>query len=561
MGAKAELEFTAENSRLLKALAGSGKAVSKLEAKLAKAGRAGKKAGKQVEKSFGSTGAVAGLKRYVGGLVSITAAAGAAAKALRDLSAARDEAANKVRESESGLAQLSELAGGDRDRLHQLKKYGKEMYLGGGAASLDQSYRAIYALESADALGSRELLTRMYGTIKDPALFARAITTMQASAGVEEAGSFKALATKAVLANPDAPATGPALMMAAAKAMKMTKQLGWSDEATLAATTYGAKSTGEASEGGTLVSGFATALIRQGGFVGLSLEESVQKLSGMRLDWRGMKKLVGVKAGKRYEGKRALNPEQMMAFLGRKEAASFYAVMKDALLEYREIRDRIDKGQDSDILEQMITSRDSVPELVAASLDRKSKAKKEIAESGIGVRRALTDALIDRIGAEETEAGRNEVAVVLGRWGLKTQRFFVGDKAFFESRGHILDQRSFKKVSEAAEGGDRLYLPDELLRAREAEAAKNRKRDGYSEPSTDHLFESGVDEMWPVAAAINSGGSQVVAGMATILPVMLGLTTTLPEVIEGMKGAAIALKTAATRIHHAPLLGTPDKDQ
>ncbi len=156
MGAKAELEFTAENSRLLKALAGSGKAVSKLEAKLAKAGRAGKKAGKQVEKSFGSTGAVAGLKRYVGGLVSITAAAGAAAKALRDLSAARDEAANKVRESESGLAQLSELAGGDRDRLHQLKKYGKEMYRGGGAASLDQSYRAIYALESADALGSRE---------------------------------------------------------------------------------------------------------------------------------------------------------------------------------------------------------------------------------------------------------------------------------------------------------------------------------------------------------------------------------------------------------------------
>jgi hypothetical protein len=419
--AQLAVEMTGDEKRLERSIAQLTAKVVTLEQKLAQAGKTGKKAGADINKTmkgarsqFGAQ-AVGDLKKYAAGWIGVSSAVASVKQVLNEVSAAHDEASRKLTSAEQGMASLSQLALGDQQKLTMLINQARELRKSGGAGSMDEAARIVFALESAGSMSDIGLFKNLYGVVGSPDVFARATTTLQTAMGKGETGSIRNIASKAFAASQFAPASAEQLLEAATKGAANAKMLGWSDEELLAATALMAKATGSAEEGATTIASLGRALVKQDGFKGLTIQQAVQQLSGM-----------------------GMTDAEMQKYLGRAEAVRAFSVLRDQGGQLGMMTSEIAGAQQGDLVGDIIRSRFSQPELFAAWKLRQSEGAREVAEiMNSGVARTLTDAQINFAKASmEAEGGW---APAMRTFGMKTQRFVLGDDWYMGLRGAIGD--------------------------------------------------------------------------------------------------------------------------
>lgn len=386
------------------------KAVLKVADGLRKAGDEGEKAGHKSRSAFAS--ATQGLQSYVMGMVGLGAALATVKTMLSDINRINKEAANKVKFSEMGMAQLAQLSGGDPKRQRTLMDTARNLYAGGGAKDLNEAARTVFSLESAGALGSAELFTRLYGIVGQPDVFARAGTTLLTSMGKQETGDIRAIASKAFAASKYSPASAEALLEAGSRSGAQARTLGISDEEVLAATAILATASGSAEQGGTQLNALLRSLNKKGGFAGKGLTGAIEALQAKRM-----------------------NPQQMIKYLGRGEAFTALSALSMNMPQIGEIVEAQTQAQESDLVGRIMKARDVQPELAAAMGQRRSEAQLELARTDRGVLRLKIDTALNQWERDRELAGGNKLVTWVGRYLARQHQFLSGDEKMAEDLG------------------------------------------------------------------------------------------------------------------------------
>jgi len=173
------MELAGDAKGIVRALARSEKEVDKLKGKLKEAGGASAQAGKAGQTAFGGN-ALAGIKRYAAGFISVGAAIGVATKALRSFHEERMTAMERITAAEGALKSLIQISGGDPKRFEQYIRTAQALTAQGvepGAA-----YQAVF---TGYSLGFGQEAIQQAGTMK---AFTRGIEPLlQAVGGVRAA--------------------------------------------------------------------------------------------------------------------------------------------------------------------------------------------------------------------------------------------------------------------------------------------------------------------------------------------------------------------------------------
>jgi len=442
------VEMSAREGQLRSAIAKLEKQQESLKRKLGETGKAGRRAGKDMGESFGQR-AITQIASYTASVVGVVPAIQKIGQAWREADQARDMAAQKIRESEISLASLTQLAMGDKAKLADLLGGAKQIYMGGGARTLAEAGRTMFALESAGVGGERDLFTRLFGIVEQPDVMARAATTMLTAMGPEETGGLRAIMSKGFAASHFAPASAEQMLEATSRSGDVGRMLGMRDESLLAATSLLSQASGTAELGGTQLASYLSALVKEGGYEGMSLAESVRKIQGM-----------------------GLSNADLVKFLGRKEAVRGYSTMALNLPELERRTGAITAAQKGDLLGELIASREAQPMLAATLLERQAKAREEVGSTEMGTKRILTDAMLADLMARQRAQGSSEAMIAFTKMGFKSQRFLYGDESIFEDFTTLRAQR--EPIINAAEAGT--TLPEEGTGAQIERAAQNLER-------------------------------------------------------------------------------------
>ncbi len=383
-------------------------------------------AGREGKKAFGS-GALTNLKGIIAGYIGISAAIRAGTALLRERQRVARDAADKQKFAELGLSSLAQLSGGDEGKFKSLTGAARDLFKKGGARNLDEAARVIFSLESAGELDQKDLFADLFGIVADTAGFTKAAKTLKQAVGEKETGSVRDITSKAFAASSFSPATAPALLEAAAKAGGLAKLLGIRDESLLAATAITATASGEATLGGTQVSSLLTALVKKGGFKGLSLEESIRKVDA-----------------------KGLSDTELVEFLGRKEALRAFTVLRDSLPELRKIIQAQDKAVETDLVGRIVGVRDRDESVDAARQARIAAAGEEESRQSLGIATNRVDAFIDREAKAARESGSGEASIAFQRGLIGFQRFVTGDEfqAAYTGAGDFSHRQDFFRQQE-----------------------------------------------------------------------------------------------------------------
>jgi hypothetical protein len=316
----------------------SQQASGKTTAGMNRAGSATRKVGNEAKgtqgalRAMGSSGAAA-LGNMLSGMAAFTAATAVARRGVQELVAEQKRASEASRQSERGISALAQLAGGDKKRLRQLIGASEKTFSEGGARSLDEAARLTFSLESAGALGQRQLFSQLSGIVDDPAVLARAATTLQTSVGRQETGGIRAIASKAFAASKFSPASAEQLLEASARGGSAAGMLGMSDEDLLAATAIMAEATGSAERGGTQVASLLRSMLKQGGFKGRSLRQAIGQIDQM-----------------------GLGDQELIKYLGREEAFSAFSILRNQVGDLGTISGKISAAEQADLAGQIVGS-------------------------------------------------------------------------------------------------------------------------------------------------------------------------------------------------------------
>lgn len=418
------LTIDAETAKAIREMTRFAQKQREVERGTESAGRSARKSGAGFDRAVG------GLRNYAAGLLSVGSAAGLAMKALSDLNAERNRSAGLQKEQERGMGGLAQLAAGDVDKLRRLEQDAKSLYAQGGATSLDAAANTVFSLESAGELSSvnRNLFGELYKLNIDPAVMARSLATLKTSMGAEETGGSAAIVSKALAASKVAPASADQLLEAAARSGVNAAALGLGDEEVLSGTALLSKAAGTPERAATQMNSLLASLREKGGFEGLSLAESVEKIRA-----------------------RGLSDKRLKKFLGREEAMSAYGVLSENLGEFRGLTADVDAAQRGDILGRTLQSRRALPAVLASEQARQGAAARELALRGPGVLRNQSEGAIDSFVAGERASGSSEYATWAREKALRGARYVMGDERFGERFGRTGDEMS-GRVGEVATG-------------------------------------------------------------------------------------------------------------
>jgi|GEM_PF-6381350 len=415
--ANVPIGFTGDASKVLreqeKIIRKHERMISKLQSANQKSEEGAKRAAKSVkgvgdagERAFGGQ-AQSRLGAFAAKIGVMAAAAAGVKKLLTDINEQSKRAGQRGLAAESGLSQLAQLAGGDRARLSRLMGAARRTYGEGGAESLDAAARQIFALESAGALRDRRFFGRLHGIVDDPAGMARAAATMRKSVGARETGGMSDIVSKAFAASKYSPASAEALLTAAARGGQGIRAIGGTDEQLLAATAIMATARGSAEEGGTTVAALLKQLQKKGGFEGLGLVGSLEKLKSRGLSGRRLLKFLG----------------------GRQEASIAADVLMRNIPELQEITGAQAEAERTGLAQRIIQSKELMPELMAAREKRAAQARLEIERTRRGVAENLRQSYVKR-KVRAAEAAGGPVAGSLQEWVYDASSYFYTNEGF-----------------------------------------------------------------------------------------------------------------------------------
>lgn len=379
--AEAKLQIAGDSDKAQQAIVALEKKIDKLEGKLKGVSKRTRESGRQAQQSFGSQASSA-IASYAAQFVSLTAVIGAATQALRYHEQIKNQSAQKQLAASAGLAELAQLANTPQ-QLQSLINESREAFGQGIGATVDQAANLVFSLESAGIQGEDRQLFKDLGAanvVADPALFARSQKTLMDAMGTEETGSFTDISSKAFAASAASPSTADELLGAAAGSGGQASRLGISDEQVLAATAVLASPAGGAAEGGTQLQALLTVLEKKGGFEGLTIGQSVQRIDEM-----------------------GLQGEELVKFFGRKEGLAAFSSLTKNMEQLAKVTKDVEQAQQDQVVRQKIELPETVPELGAALLRKQEESKLENVRVESGTIRNLREAALAQLVAEAEE--------------------------------------------------------------------------------------------------------------------------------------------------------------
>ena len=211
-----------------------GTAVDQARQKMNAAGTATKSAGDAGKMAFG-TQALTRVAQMAAGYFGLAKVIGTVTGAMREMEATRREAAELSKQSAMGIGSLGQVASSKKDYL-RLRAKAESFYRHGGAASLDEAARTVFAVKSAGQMDQLDLFRELRASrlVQTPDVMARAATTLIASMGEKETGNIRAMISKAFGASQYSPATAESLLEAASRGGGLAAAIGISDEELLA---------------------------------------------------------------------------------------------------------------------------------------------------------------------------------------------------------------------------------------------------------------------------------------------------------------------------------------
>lgn len=396
------------------------RAYQQVHGTVSKTGDALSKTGGMGQKAMDSIGGAAmGL---LGTFTSITAAIGIATKAMTDMQAKAAEAGQQQQASRMGLGQLAQVAGSEAE-MQALMGRAEGVYLQGGAGSMDEAARMVFA---AKAMGAEDQLgligeLKATGMVQDPTQLIGAIDTITDQMGAADTGDLRTMIAKGLGAQKTSETSLEELMTATGAAGMQARGLGIKDEEVMAAVAVAANVSKSAEKGGKKVGQFFESLTKlqetdSGGmfpqfdFKGKSLEAIMTELKTAAPDDAAMRELLG----EGYAGYAALavQPGKYDAAMNAIEAAP----VKDFA--------------DTDELDRRLQLYLASPELRAARRAQQAKATEELSRKRLGIMANEADYQQKQVEAGMRAEGTNE----WGIWAVQQQqgweRWAFGDEAY-----------------------------------------------------------------------------------------------------------------------------------
>ncbi len=371
--------------------------------------------------AFGSA-AVSSLLQYVAGVGSVGTALQKAIELFQTLDQEAQKAFQRIQDSQAGMSELAGQAK-DENEAKQLIHNARKAYDSGVGKSEDEAARLHYKLRATGLYGEREVFEALdrSNVIADVVGTAGATARIQSAMGKEETGDATAVTSKLFRASDATQYSFDQVAVAAAEPALFAGKLKMKDEELLAQLASGMQVLDPA-KAGTGARSYYEALLKQGGFEGLSATEQMAKVRGTLapMDEEARKKFFG-----------SIEGQTFFEALQTKQGQETFQQQMVALPEAERTKLALRKAKFPDV----------DPALRRSRLAELAKRKREAQDRPEGTDRALSEAIIDEQTARTKESMGNMPAAV-ERVGLQTLRLGLGDQVMIDdaSRDNALSQ-------------------------------------------------------------------------------------------------------------------------
>jgi len=389
------------------------------------------KAGGAMKTAFGPE-LLGVVKNLAGSFLSVGSAIAGIKGHLDEIHQRSQDLATKQQVAERPTAMLAQLAETPED-MKRMVAQRDELFASGAAPTLEAASQYVFSIYSAGAEKEFDLFKDLGKTalVQDPDKIAKAGRTLQAAMGVEEAGTYRQLVSKAIAAAGPSPTEADEILEAAAQSGTGAKALGLTDEELLAATGIVSEAAGGAALGGTKMASLMRSLQKiRAGKTGGEEGESVPisdiyggeaGAEGPDVDftgWGGLKGFGKPKAPKldlagkdlmgmvRAVEAAKLDDATLFKLFGRQEAVDAYRLLVQNAGGYQKLLEDVQRAQTEDRVARQLRIAETVPEIGAARELRIAKAGADVEESPAGLLTNLAQVAIETKQARMRAQGK-----------------------------------------------------------------------------------------------------------------------------------------------------------
>jgi len=377
-----------------------------------RAGRQFKDAGDHGKKAFGAT-ALAGLKSYAAGMLSIGVGVGTVKKALEEMEQVRVAAGERVSVAAEPLSQLAQLAGGDKTKLGTLLAAVRASREEGGYTA-QQAAALQFTLESLGE-GKNRAFFAGFRHITDPTKLAEGAATLKAAFGEKEAGTTREIVNKLLAASAVSKTTVEQFAPAATIAAQTSREIGASDEELLGSMAILSRATKSADVAATEIAALSKTIIEKG-LGGQGLLAAMDKI------------------GQETKG---LTGEELTGYFGRLEGfKAFRALQLNRTEIERTIADVEREGlmrPGEGLSARMKRSLAAFPELTTPPFAAVRREQRELLEEKqLGPMNLVAQGIQDELLADLRKKGRSDLKIWAADKLFRMRRWMGGDEAFVQ---------------------------------------------------------------------------------------------------------------------------------
>ncbi|MCH8880532.1 MAG: hypothetical protein IID34_11695, partial [Planctomycetes bacterium] len=432
--------MTGDEQKLARALTRSTVKIGQLEDKLRNAGTAGKDAAAKVDKVGAKavpSQTITSLGRYAAGFVSIGAVVGLATKALGDFRRAQDEAAARIKTGELSAKSLAQVAA-TPEHFQQLRGISRLLRTESGLEQVPAK-ELTFATQSAGLLNKTLFFGGLQDIGFDPIAGVEASQKIQAvfggkGAGRTGGGTSEQIINKVLAAAGESPEKAERIARSITIAGVEFQSIGGQDEALLAMVGVLSKTFKTTDIAVERIKSLSATVIAKRGLIDSPLQ-------GLPL----LNELPLLAEQGRLTNEKGEAVTNLDAFLGSKEAASAVRALQakrseiSALLRKVELAE-LQTGTANDALAKRLAIVALDPQLLAAKEERIARNRTDVQkELKFGAATLQADKLAQDLERIHRDKGLPELLNSLGQFGIKVERFFVGDPAFLNSSGSAGD--------------------------------------------------------------------------------------------------------------------------
>lgn len=302
------------------------------------------------------------------------------ATVLSKLKQQAQEAGRALADQSPSQGTLAQLATSPED-FKRLTALAKKVRAMGGASTMEEANRFVFAMESAGASSEIETFAQLknLGIMERPEEMIKYASAVRKSLGADKAGSFRDLVNRAFVAAASSPENAEQVLKGTARAGVAAQQQGVGIDELMAAVSIGSAATGSGEEAGTKMA----ALLR--GLSQYTPEKDsrgrIKRTAPIKRELRGTS-LADVLADEELA---ALSPEKLQKVLGSAEAAQMYGILRENRGEFGKLAPATRQAQQRDLVTEKMGYVQEDPSLAAAARLQRRRGLAEVTDEDLGL--------------------------------------------------------------------------------------------------------------------------------------------------------------------------------